>query len=199
MNHMSDYADNLIKSLQMYDLSSDESKMYLHLLRNGRMSVLQISKNLKIARTKIYRLIDKLASKGMIIERVEGYGRKFEAAPYEKLRDILETKESEVEMLQVSAPQLFNQLAALQMRADEELKVLHYQGVEGLKQVTWNSTKVQDPVFRIYEVGLMHDLVDKGFAEKCRKEYAKFPERKFRQLTNLQSLDHNTEIAEHVA
>lgn len=193
---MSTQADNLQKALLNFGLSEDESKVYLFLLENGRSSALFLSKSLKIARTKIYRLLDKLAGKGLVIEEVKGYGTKFIAESYEKLNEVIWQKESELTHLKHEAPNLFNQLAKLTYVDPKEYKILHYRGVEGLKQVTWNSIKTEG-IFRIYEINNMHAFLDFDFSEKVRK---KFLENKImtHQLTNRKELDDYTEIPEVV-
>lgn len=195
-NYMSTQADNLQNALLTFGLSEEESQVYLFLLKNGRSSALYIHKSLKIPRTKVYRLLNKLGDKGLVVEEVKGYGTKFVAESYEKLNEIIWGKEAELYSLKHEAPNLFNQLAQLTVADPKEYKILHYRGVEGLKQVTWNSTKAKD-LFRIYEINNMHAFLDFEFSEKVRM---KFLESKIKthQLTNQKELDDYTEIPEVV-
>lgn len=191
---MSDQPDNLVKLLELYGLNKDESDIYLFLLKNNEQSALEISKQLRIARTKIYRIIEKLLDKGLIKERIKGYGRKFEAVSYEKFSQFISTKEEELETLKLNAPKLFNQLASIQNQSSNEYKILHYRGIEGLKQLTWNTTKAKSE-FRIYEINNMESFLPNAFSEKVRKEFAK-NQIQIKQLTNHSEMDDYTDVQE---
>lgn len=195
---MSDSPDNLEKQLQQFGLSESEVKIYLHLLKKGKGTALALSKDLKIARTKVYRIIEKLMTKGLVLERVEGYGKKFVAQSPEKFLEIVNKKERDLSLLQMSAPSIVNQLKSLEPQISPETKILHYRGVEGLKQVVWNTTKTQD-IFRIYEIGnSMTEFLPQSFAERVRLEFTKKPKIRLKQLTNLKKIENFTEITEHV-
>jgi sugar-specific transcriptional regulator TrmB len=197
-NLMSHLSDNLTKSLELFGLDRDEAVVYLELLKEDSLTALKLSRNLKIARTKIYRVLEKLLSKGFLKEEIRDYGTKFIAEPYEKLNLIISSKEEQLNTLKQNAPALFNQLAIISMsNGAEESKILHYRGVEGLKQVTWNSTKVKGDL-RIYEVNLMHYLIDREFSEKVRREFAKDLSHKFFQLTNHIHFDEYTQLENHI-
>jgi len=172
--------------------------LYVYALGQSRVTALQASKDLKIARTKIYRMIEKLVERGLIIEEIRDYGSKFRAESPEKLLEFLHYKEKELLMLKSTTPSLVNQLASLQATLDSDSKILHYRGIEGIKQVTWNSTKVVGD-FRIYEIELMHSMIDYDFSEKVRREYIRKPQNTFYQLTNETSFEDFTEVTEHVA
>lgn len=193
---MSDKADNVIEQLTKFGINKEEALVYITLLQSQQMTALALSRELKIARTKIYRLLEKLTEAGLVTEEVKDYGTKFRAAPYETLNIFITDKEHELQTLKENAPNLFNQLALLQTQSTEKSKILFYRGVEGLKQVTWNSTKVKGD-FRIYEIDLLHSVVDTEFAEKCRREFAK-NKSTFFQLTNATSFSDHTKVTEHI-
>lgn len=135
-NLMSGRADELIYNLKAFGLSEDEASTYISLVKHDSLTALAISKELKIARTKAYRLLEKLIEKGLVIEEVRDYGSKYRAASYEMLNQFIQSKEEELELLKTSAPNLYNQLAKLSLQASGEYKILHYRGIEGLKQVS---------------------------------------------------------------
>lgn len=193
---MSDQVDKIIKSLKLFGLNESEALIYSRLLKEDRKSALQLSRLIQIPRTKVYRTLEKLIEKGLVIEQIDGYGTKFKAESYERLNNLLKQKREEYEEISKEAPMLFNQLAKLQSEIDEDSKVLHYRGVEGLKQVTYNSTKAKD-IFRIYEIDLLHTVIDQKFAEEMRIEFAKLPVQ-FRQLTNRIKIDPYTNVTAHI-
>ncbi|MDQ6985935.1 MAG: helix-turn-helix domain-containing protein [Candidatus Dojkabacteria bacterium] len=195
---MSGEADNLKTQLSQFDLSEGEVKVYLHLQTSGKSTPLEMSKKLKLSRTKVYRVIEKLLNKGLIIEKIEGHGKKYIAQRPSRFLEILSEKERELSLLQMSAPSIVNQLNSLAPQIDSKTQILHYRGVEGLKQVVWNTTKV-DGTFRIYEVGNSMDVfLSQEFAERVRLELSKNQKNKFRQLTNLKEIRNFTNVTEHV-
>lgn len=193
---MSAQPDKLQKLLSIYDFTEDESSVYLNLLKKERSSALEISKDLKIPRTRVYRVLEKLIEKGFVKEEIKDYGTKFVAESYEKLSYLIDEKEKELNELRKVMPDLFYQLAMLKLQSKEDYRVLYYRGVEGLKQVTWNSLNSKG-LFRIYEINDMNAFLDKKFAEKVRMEFAK-RKIKVHQLTNLKEIKDFTEIENHV-
>lgn len=79
---------------------------------------------------------------------------------------------------------------------DQGSKIISYQGIEGLKQVTLNSLKAKDGIY-IYEISSMNQFVDPGFAEDVRRQFVK-NQIHIKQLTNLVFLDKWTKIEELV-
>jgi sugar-specific transcriptional regulator TrmB len=180
---MSLQTDNIKKSLKLLGLSNEEIELYLALLAKSPESALELSRKLSIGRTKVYRLLDLLQTKGLVNTLVDEYGNKFEANPPTQIELLLKEKEVELEKLKSNAPKIIQELESLQPQAFGETKVVYYKGVEGLKQITWNSLKAKDGI-RIYEISNMEGFLDKEFSEKVRFELL---QRKIFdcQLTNL--------------
>jgi Fe2+ or Zn2+ uptake regulation protein len=194
---MSDQTDNYTHLLTPFGLDSIEAKIYLLLAQKGVLSALQISRELHIARTRVYRILDKLHEKKLVTIHLDDRGQKFGASAYQELELLVAEKEHEAHMLRKKMPLIFDQLAALWGKESARSKVLYYRGVEGLKQVTWNSLRAKDTL-RIYEIANMTAFLDADFSEKIRTEFA---ERhiKVKQLTNLKHIKPYTYIPEHVA
>ena len=169
LNLMSDQTDNVQNLLQNFGLSSEEIEVYLALLEKSPQSALELSKHINKGRTKIYRLLETLTVKGLVSTIVDEYGNKFEANSPRQLELLLSQKEAEIESLKQKSPGLFVELENLRSQAEGETKVLFYKGIEGLKQITWNSLKATDGI-RIYEIDNMEGFLDKNFAEKVREE-----------------------------
>lgn len=193
---MSTSPDNLQKSLQNFGLSIDESKVYIHLIKFDLLTPLKISRDLKIARTKVYRLLESLSNKGFVSQRLDGYGAKYSAESFEKLKLIVTQKEAELSSLKTTLNPLLNQLEQISAKAQSSSRIVHYKGIEGLKQVTWNSTKAKS-LLRIYEIEDMDAFLDHDFSEKARIEFVKQGVN-VKQLTNHKKLDEMTQITEHI-
>jgi len=193
---MSDQTDRLSKHLEPFGLSGEEASIYLLLLQQGSKSALEISRKLHIGRTKVYRLLEELTKDGLVTIKVDEIGKKFEAKSYKQLEMLLKDKEYEVEKLKKSKGKIFDELASIRGKVDKSSKVLYYTGKEGLKQVTWNSTKAKAKLY-IFEILDMSAFLDYGFCEKVRLEFVK-NRVKVNELTNQKSMPGWTNIEEFV-
>ncbi|OGD62750.1 hypothetical protein A2160_04770 [Candidatus Beckwithbacteria bacterium RBG_13_42_9] len=195
-NVMSDQSDNLKNILTPFGLSPEEAAIYLFLLEKGFQSALQASRVLHLGRTKVYRLLDKLAEKGLVTKKIDDLGLKFEAASPKQLELLVTQKSHEVEVLRDSLPLVFKELGGVRGKGADKTKVLYYSGTEGLKQVTWNSTKAKNELY-LFELSTMSAFLDYGFCEKARKEFV-HNKVEIRALTNLRHVPAWTKVAELV-
>ena len=65
--------------LKKLGLSECEIDIYINLLKKGPSKVINISKDLNVARTTIYRFLDSLQDKGLISEFLDKNIKKFKS------------------------------------------------------------------------------------------------------------------------
>ncbi|MBI3342582.1 hypothetical protein HY032_00295 [Candidatus Gottesmanbacteria bacterium] len=194
---MSDQSDILTRTLTRFGLSRDEAALYLHLLEKGTKSALQISRDLHIARSRVYRILDKLESKGIVTQKFDTLGLKFMASPYTQLDLLLAERQSELDSLKRAVPTLFSQLEGLTRAGREGSQVFYHHGIDGLKHVTWNSIRAKGELM-IYEVSAsMTAFLPAEFSERVRKELTN-QKIHVQQLTNLTRIEPYTKVTEHV-
>lgn len=194
---MSEQTDRLISTLSPFGLSEEEAAIYLLLLDKGDSSALKISREIHIARTKVYRLLDKLISKQLVIQKLDDAGFKFQAANPESIRQLVLQKEVEVKSLRQELPFVLSQLHSISPKGKEKSKVLYYTGKEGLAQVTYNSLRTKG-ILRTIEVSSGMDyFLDEEYSEKLR---GMFLENKIhtRQLSNIKEFKNWTKLTEFV-
>jgi sugar-specific transcriptional regulator TrmB len=194
---MSKQTDKLNDLLKSFGLSSEEASIYLFLLKEGQKSALEISKNVKMGRTKVYRILEELTGKGLVNEKLDELGKKFEASSIDKLEMLVSEKEAELENLKSSKDEIFKELEFFKGKTDEKSKTLYYTGAEGLKQITWNSLKAKKELY-IFEIGQsMTPFTGEKFSEKVREELVL---RKIftYQLTNFKRIEPYTQIEQLV-
>lgn len=190
--------DKIYLLLQNLGLSENESEIYLYLLSKKNESVLDISRSTKISRAQVYRSLDSLSGQGLVSVEGRLNKRKFEALSIKNLEQIVSQKKAHIDLMQDSLNVLFNNYSDLFASKDSGIKVVHYKGYEGLKTITWNSTKAND-VFRIFELNQdMTGFTDFDFAEKVRMEFVKNDLKELRQITNLKRILPWTNIEELV-
>jgi sugar-specific transcriptional regulator TrmB len=123
-------------------LEPEIADIYTALRMYGPQSLLQLARNAKIERTRIYRLLDSLTD-CHLVEIQEEYKRKiYKAAPISNLQILLSKREQDVQDLKKQLTEL--QDTYTPTSASSPLThVQFYRGQEGVKQMLWNQTKAQ--------------------------------------------------------
>lgn len=162
---------HLIEELSRFGLSHEESCVYLKLLLGGNASSYKLSKQLKLGRTKVESILRALEDKNMVFEKRKQGGSDYQAHPYKNLTSLVEIKETEVKDLSNSLEELYKKFSEITPSKDhKESNIIHYYGIEGLKQVTWNTLKAKKEM-RIFEVSRLNGFLQQSFADEYRLEY----------------------------
>lgn len=180
---MSEQTDNLISILEPYGLTVEESEIYLELLENSSLTALQLSRNLHIGRTKVYRLLDKLISKQLIIQKLKDTGLTFLASPPSTLELLLTKKEGELATLRSNLPKIVSSLESQTQSGIQGSQTLYYRGLSGLSQVNWNLCRAKGE-FLSYEVDNAEAYLPKQEAEDLRSRLVE-KKVKIRTITNI--------------
>jgi sugar-specific transcriptional regulator TrmB len=124
-------------------LEPEIADIYLALEAYGPQSVLQLARNARIERTRLYRLLDTLAEY-QLIEIEVLYKRKiYKAAPIGNLQVALSKREQELRDLQKELAQLQTHYANTSLHSPLT-HVQFYRGEEGVKQMYWNQTRAKN-------------------------------------------------------
>jgi sugar-specific transcriptional regulator TrmB len=182
--------------LERFNLTSEEIDLYIQLLSQGPKTTVEISNSTTLSRTTVYRIIESLQIKGLMKEQISENGRKFEASSPDTLKMKLIEKELSLKSLEDSLPEIYEMLSAITKENISKSTIKYYRGIEGLKQVTWNSTKAKDE-FRIYEINKMISFLDEDFHTEVIDEFVKNKIVDF-QLTNFKEYNEYTENEEFV-
>jgi sugar-specific transcriptional regulator TrmB len=182
---MSDQTDNLLNLVKPYGLSDGEGELYLYLLKHDFVTALNLSKQLHMGRTKVYRLLDKLRARHLVEYKLSERGMRFGATSPQKFQQLVIEKEQQAESLRASLPELLAQLQQLAPASTSKSKVLYYQGIEGLKQVSYNITRAKD-MLRVFEMEHLSDFLPFDFSEDIRHKLVK-NRVQTRDLTNKKS------------
>ena len=179
--------NTIIELLKNFDLNSKEGEIYLTLLQKGILSPLQLSRATLLNRTTIYRILEKLKQIGLVEEVLDEKRTKAKAISPDNFEMIVKQKESEIDKLKQTLPELKAQLTAIQGLASPETKVLYYRGQDGLKQLLWNTLNAENEIIG-YGYMNWNDVVGKEFAEKLRQEVV-LRKRYSREIQNSNSID----------
>jgi sugar-specific transcriptional regulator TrmB len=122
-----------IEPLQRIGLTPGEIKVYIALLHIGTTTAGPIAKEARVARSKLYDILDRLSKKGLVSHSVKNGTRIFSVAEPNRFLDFLRKKEENIKKQQQEIKQILPQLEQeyeLQ-KVKQEAEV--FEGLEGLK------------------------------------------------------------------
>lgn len=157
-------------------LEPEIAEIYLALRAYGSQSLLQLARNAKVERTRLYRLLDTL-EECQLIEIETLYKRKiYKAAPIDNLQGLLSKREQEIRNLQKELNELQQYYANVSF-SSPLTHVQFYRGQEGVKQMYWNQTRAKGESLSI----LYENLQNKSnlsfferWAERCNQRELTF-------------------------
>jgi hypothetical protein len=194
---LSEQINKLSIELQNFGLTNDESIIYLELTAKGQQSALALSRITHLSRTKVYEVCDKLITKGLITKLGQRYSTEYKANPPQQLDTILNQKKLELSLMESNLGGIYDSLASLSNPNQLSKNIIRYEGIDGLRQVTWNTTKATG-LLRVFELATMDTFLDFDFCERVRIEYGRRGLKESRQLTNLNKINPWTNIEEFV-
>lgn len=118
--------------LKRLGLSEHEARVYLLGLKLGPSLASELSKQSGLGRTLVYHLLGQLKAKGLVSEQGSGNGKKFFMEPPERLLNIVERKQKELEGMAVQVSLITKELKnAVIFSGVPQIRV--YEGLEGIK------------------------------------------------------------------
>ncbi len=119
------------QQLQKVGLSQNEAKCYLALLKLGSASANEISRFSGIHRVSVYDALRGLREKGLVSQITKANKLLFEAGSPEKILEIINEKEEQLEEVKKIVPEL-----SLDFRMAKEKQEIHsFKGLAGIKTV----------------------------------------------------------------
>ncbi|OGM03401.1 hypothetical protein A2715_02840 [Candidatus Woesebacteria bacterium RIFCSPHIGHO2_01_FULL_39_32] len=155
--------------LEQLGYSSEAIKIYIALIKNGPSTLLKISKDSGIERTKLYRLIDDFVEKG-IVEEVPAYKRKtVKAVDLYTIELLVREKQSKALNLNETFPIFSEAVKDYSKDFLPGVNVVYYRGIEGMKQMIWHITRSKG-LFRTCSYRFWNDIVGDKFTLDINRE-----------------------------
>lgn len=159
----------LIDQLAQYGLDEVEAQIYLYLIEDGPRTALQLSREINVDRSKVYRSVEKLVSKKFIEQSHAAWGKKLQAASPSNIELIVKDEEDSLKARKEGLPALIEELGKVTNYAKREFEVKHYRGQEGLRQMLWNQLAAKKEILA-FSYKNKNDIAGKTYAEKIRAE-----------------------------
>ena len=152
------------------DFTESEARVYYELTRRGPLTHLQLSRTTGISRTRMYRIIEQLHVKGVVVKKTDDDGTAVAVTSHETLELALVAEAEKLDDQRRAYEQVQPLLSELitENRPPLNFSIRTYDGVIGFKQMLWNELKTQGELL-VFGDGTLEDLVgSRGWAEKQR-------------------------------
>jgi len=121
-------------------LDAEIADIYLALHTHGPQTISALSRNSRVERTRIYRLIDTLMDSNLIEVETQYKRGIIKAAPIANVHILISKREQELKNLQDEL-ELIERVLGRNSLSSPATRVQFYRGPEGVKQMLWNQTK----------------------------------------------------------
>ena len=145
-------------------LETEIADIYLALHAHGPQSMSELSRNSRVERTRLYRLIDKLLESNLI--EVESHYKRgiIKAAPIANLHILISQKEQELKSLQDELG-LIEQVLGRNSLSSPATRVQFYQGAQGIRQMLWNELQAKTEVVS-FAYRILDEATGRAFMER---------------------------------
>jgi sugar-specific transcriptional regulator TrmB len=139
MRNVNDY-------LKQLGLSDIESKLYLGLLETGSTTVMELANHVGIKRITAHFNVESLISKGLITETRKGARRQIVAEDPEKLRELLDQREGEIQQMKHNLPSIIQSISKTipKAKTSDDVEIRYYEGKKAVSQVYEETMKATE-------------------------------------------------------
>lgn len=162
--------NTVLEFLNRLGFKNEESLVYTTLVANGPLTALRLARETGINRTKIYRLVEILAKRGVVEEVVEEHQRLARAVGPHKLELLLKEREANAKLMREVFPEVTQFITTSTSASDPQTKVLFYRGQEGIKQQVWNTLSAKKECVG-YTYRVLSEITGLKFAIQWKEEF----------------------------
>jgi len=119
--------------LEEIGMTKGEAKVYLSLFSLGLTTTGPIVRESGVSASKVYKVLERLAQKGLVSHVVKNRTKFFQAADPERLLDFLELREKKIALEKKSLEKLIPELKKKRGSLSKAQSVEVFEGIEGIK------------------------------------------------------------------
>jgi sugar-specific transcriptional regulator TrmB len=123
------------ETLQEIGLTRGESKVYLSLLKNGRLTTGPIAKYSGITHSKVYKILDKLSNRGLISSILVGKIKHFKASDPKEVLKIIKEKQNSLRTIEETYTKQLPFLEEISKNSGLKSNAEVFEGFKGMKSV----------------------------------------------------------------
>jgi DNA-binding MarR family transcriptional regulator len=158
---------DLLERLCILGLKPDEAKVYLGLYRSPSTH-LQLSRETGVNRTKVYRIVQELGKRGLIVRRIDDRGTFLVAGEITGLEVNLIQQEERLKRRRKILKNLASELSALKDK-DASFLFQTYEGVTGYKQMCWHELRAKGDLLSFGNGTIEEELTDSSWSSHHRR------------------------------
>jgi predicted transcriptional regulator len=123
------------ETLKRLGMTENEAKLYIVLVKNGRMASGKIISKTGFQSSVVYHLLNSLIEKGFVSYITERKKKIFFASEPQSLKRLVEKKESEIVLLKKDLISVIRELERIREKSKDDQKVTVYSGIKGIQTV----------------------------------------------------------------
>lgn len=137
------------KTLKTLGFKNHEILIFFALIKNGPLTISEISKYTQIPRTTVHRVIIMMLKKELVERIIKHKFNLIKAQDPEYLKVILKEKVSTINNVEKNINSVVSSLKAYSTPAIKRTEVMYYEGREGIKQLLWNELSAKTEVLSL--------------------------------------------------
>jgi DNA-binding MarR family transcriptional regulator len=143
-------------------------QLYTSLSQHGPLTLLEASRYSNIERTRLYRLVDELAEKGLVEEVPQYKRRTIKAASISTIEMMVKENELKSKSLTQTLPTFLNALESLTPTLSKN-NVVYYHGREGIRQMSWHLLRTKG-LYYTYSYRFWDEILGEKFSLSLNEE-----------------------------
>ncbi len=160
----------ITEDLSVFGLTDDEQKVYLLLVKKGWSTVVQLSKNCPIKRSTIYRVLESLIEKGLVVTQLGEKTSFYNVSSADSFKTIILESEAKTREMKASVEKIRQFSEQIVAGNPGQTSVLYYKGVRGLKQMEWIIRgRKPDTEVLVFDSLQWNDKLGSAFTEELRQ------------------------------
>lgn len=160
--------------LMLLGLDAEETHLFLILNTHELLTVLSLSRLTGINRTRVYRILEKLQTMGLIDEVIDQKRKMIRTVGVDTLEFLVKDQETKTKYLREIFP-LVSPFLSCTKGNQSETKVLFYRGKEGIRQQVWNTLRTKGEL-----VGYSYRPLDELIGDYYGKWYEEWDKRQLK-------------------
>lgn len=165
--------DSLDKKLISFGFTTSEVVVYLTLIQNGWLTVLELSRKISIKRPTLYRIIETMVRKGMLEVKLGDKTTYYSASNPDQLSSVVSEKEQELKDIKSVYGDIVDSLKLLAQKKAKETDVMFYRDKRGIEYAVIQECRKQGDEVYILDVSKWYKVTKDTFAEEIRERMVK--------------------------
>lgn len=156
--------------LSAFNLDDKEQTVYLTLLKNGFLTVLQLSYKVDIKRSSLYRILESLEKKGLLEIKLDDKTSYYGPANPKNFENLVIEQEKKAIFLRQNLGILNTSLQLLTTPTNQQTELHFYRGKRGIQTLEWKMVEIEKITTYILGASKWDSVVGQDFAEEIRAE-----------------------------